>query len=176
MEAGVTFPLRQRVLRPHQSLDQLALPGDDDPDSAHYAAVDAGEVIATASVRREAPPWAPAAQPSWRLRGMATAEQRRGQGVGATVLAAVVEHVRRSGGGLLWCNARTSALSFYRRAGFATRGEPWMDPAIGQHIAMEQLIGRSRGSVSSRSCTPVSSEPVSGSARGADAAADDIEL
>ena len=28
--AEVTFPLRQRVLRPHETLAQLALPGDDD--------------------------------------------------------------------------------------------------------------------------------------------------
>jgi GNAT superfamily N-acetyltransferase len=71
---------------------------------------------------------------------MATADDRRNEGVGAAVLAAVIEHVGRSGGGLLWCNARTPAVPFYERAGFRTRGERWVDPIVGPHIAMELLV------------------------------------
>jgi GNAT superfamily N-acetyltransferase len=71
---------------------------------------------------------------------MATAEDRRREGVGAAVLAAVIEHVARNGGGLLWCNARAPAVSFYEKAGFTTRGEPWDDPVIGPHIAMELFV------------------------------------
>ena len=71
---------------------------------------------------------------------MATAEDRRREGVGTALLDAVIDHVRRCGGGLLWCNARTPAVSFYEGAGFATRGESWDVPDIGPHIAMEQLI------------------------------------
>ena len=138
VEAEATFALRQRVLRPHQSLEQMVFPGDRDKDSAHYAAVDDdGEIVGTATVLREPPPWATDGGPSWRLRGMATAEGRRSQGVGALVLAAAFEHVRSHGGGLLWCNARIPAVEFYRRAGFATRGQSWVEPVIGPHIAME---------------------------------------
>jgi GNAT superfamily N-acetyltransferase len=132
--------LRQRVLRPHQTVEDLRSPADEDADTGHYAAFADGEVIATASVRREAPPWAEGERSSWRLRGMATHEQWRNAGVGAEVLQAVVQHVRGRGGGLLWCNARTPALSFYLRAGFTTRGESWVDPVIGPHVAMEYLV------------------------------------
>lgn len=138
--AAVTYPLRQQVLRPHETLDQLVLPGDDDPDSGHFAAYQGDAVVGTASVRREPPPWAPAPEPSWRLRGMATAEPMRGSGVGTAVLAAVIDHVRRDGGGLLWCNARLPAVPFYERNGFTTRGESWVDPDIGPHIAMERTV------------------------------------
>ncbi len=140
VEASVTFPLRQQVLRPHQTFEQLALPSDDDPDTRHFAVFDDGEVVATGSVRREAPPWAPEEAGAWRVRGMATAPARRNRGVGAAVLAAVVDHVRSRGGGLVWCNARTPALSFYRRAGFVTRGDEWEDPEIGPHVAMERRV------------------------------------
>lgn len=137
----VTLPLRQQVLRPHETLDQLRLTGDDDPDAGHFAAFDAGGlVVGTASVRREAPPWAPAETGAWRLRGMATAELRRGGGIGSAVLHAVVKHVADHGGGLLWCNARLPALAFYQRAGFAIRGEPWDEPQIGPHIAMQRMV------------------------------------
>ena len=75
---------------------------------------------------------------------MATADDRRNEGIGAAVLEAVIEHVRRSGGGLVWCNARTPALTFYERAGFTTRGEGWVDPKIGPHIAMELFVDPAR--------------------------------
>jgi GNAT superfamily N-acetyltransferase len=140
VSAEVTFALRQQVLRPHQTIEQMALPGDHDTDSAHFAAIDDdddGRIVGTGSVRREAPPWPTDEGTSWRLRGMATAEDRRSQGIGAEILAAVFDHVRSHGGGLLWCNARIPAVPFYRRAGLKTRGGSWVEPAIGPHIAME---------------------------------------
>lgn len=140
VEVARTLPLRQQVLRPDESLDELRLPGDDDPETGHFAAILDGEVIGTASVRREEPAWPHDEAASWRLRGMATAEGWRNRGVGAAVLDAVLDHVRHHGGGLLWCNARTPALSFYLRAGFVTRGESWVDLVIGPHIAMEQVL------------------------------------
>jgi GNAT superfamily N-acetyltransferase len=135
--AALTFPLRQQVLRPHETVEQMALPGDDAGDSAHLAAYDGVDIVGTASVRREAPPWPTDGGPTWRLRGMATADGRRGQGIGGAVLAAVFDHVRAHGGGLLWCNARIPAVPFYRRAGFVTHGESWDEAFIGPHIAME---------------------------------------
>jgi predicted GNAT family N-acyltransferase len=143
VDAAVTFPLRQRVLRPHENVTEMALAGDDDPDSGHFAVVDEdGEVVGTASVRREPAPWA-GEGPMWRLRGMATAEGRRSQGIGAAIVAACIDHVGGNGGGLLWCNARVPAVEFYRRAGFETRGEAWVDPDIGPHIAMFRQVAPS---------------------------------
>jgi GNAT superfamily N-acetyltransferase len=139
VDAAVTRPLRQRVLRPHETLAQLVLPGDDDPDSGHFAVVEGDEVVATGSVRRQRPPW-PVDGPAWRLRGMATTEDHRGRGLGGAVLAAAVAHVGDHGGGWLWCNARLPAVAFYRRAGFAIRGESWEEPLIGPHVAMELLV------------------------------------
>ena len=138
--ASVTFPLRQRILRPHETLDQLALPGDDDPDAGHFAAFADDAVIGTASVRREPPPWQPDLASGWRLRGMATAEGLRSTGVGTAALTAVIEHVGQHGGGLLWCNARMPAFEFYRRNGFTSRGDSWDDPVIGPHIVMERQV------------------------------------
>ena len=139
--ADVTLPLRQRVLRPHETLEQLALHGDDAPDAGHFAAFDEeDEVVGTATVRRHPPPWDPDDASAWRLRGMATAEGVRSRGVGSQVLAAVVDHVADNGGGVLWCNARTPAIEFYRRAGFETRGEEWLDPVIGPHIVMLRWV------------------------------------
>jgi GNAT superfamily N-acetyltransferase len=141
-----TLALRQAVLRPDQTLDQMALPGDDDPATAAYAAVDAGgEVQSVARVTLEAPPFPSAemAAPgtrAWRLRGMATRPEARGQRIGSAVLQACIDYVSSQGGGLLWCNARVPAVGLYRRGGFATYGKEWVDPVIGPHIVMWRLV------------------------------------
>jgi GNAT superfamily N-acetyltransferase len=139
LTAAETFSLRQRILRPHDTFDELSLL-DDDLDACHFGAVDDGTVIGAASVRREKAPWTVDIRQSWRLRGMATAEDRRSRGVGTAILEAVIQHVRQRGGGLLWCNARIAAVSFYERAGFRTRGESWDDPILGPHVAMEMRV------------------------------------
>src|SRR5438445_4513625 len=136
----ITLPLRQQVLRPHQALDELRLPGDDDPDTGHFAALaEDGMVVGTASVRREPAPWARGG--AWRLRGMTTAEVHRNAGIGTAVMRAVLDHVASRGGGLLWCHARVPAVGFYQRAGFKTRGRPFDEPHIGPHIAMQRRVG-----------------------------------
>jgi GNAT superfamily N-acetyltransferase len=137
----VTFPLRHRVLRAHQTLEELRFPADDDPRSAHFGAVDpTGEIVSTAVVFPEAPPWEPSAEGAFRLRGMATDEAWRGRGIGAAVLAAAVDHVAAEGGRLLWCNARLPAVPLYARAGFERVGEEWDEPHIGPHVAMQLRI------------------------------------
>jgi GNAT superfamily N-acetyltransferase len=138
--------LRQAVLRPHQTLEEVRWGPDGHASSAHFCADgEDGEIVCVASVWREPPPWQPA-DPNmsrlagWRLRGMATAPEWRGKGAGSAVLKAVVAHVAGAGGGLLWCNARLGAVEFYERGGMVTRGEQWEEPFIGPHIAMYMTV------------------------------------
>jgi len=128
-----TADLRRRVLRGGRPVD-LA---DDDPTLFHVGAYGGEQLVGTGNVRRDPAPWAPDV-PAWRLRGMATEPERRGEGVGAAVLEALLEHCQAEGGGELWCNARTPARSFYLRAGFTEVGEEWVDPEIGPHVRMRR--------------------------------------
>lgn len=138
---AVTHPLRALVLRAGAPPERVRLAIDDLPDTAAFAGrTGSGEVVGTAIVTPEPCPWLPERPGAWRLRGMATAESWRGAGVGARVLAAVVEHVRARGGALVWCNARVPARRFYERAGFAVHGDEWDDPEIGPHVAMWRTV------------------------------------
>jgi GNAT superfamily N-acetyltransferase len=135
--AELTYPLRRRVLRPHQTVESLRLPGDDHPATGTFAArTPDGEVVGTATVRAEPCPWRPDHAGAWRLRGMATAPEFRGRGVGALVLRAAIAHVTLHDGHLIWCNARIPARRFYEREGFAAEGDEWVDPQIGPHVRM----------------------------------------
>jgi GNAT superfamily N-acetyltransferase len=97
-------------------------PADDLADTVHVAAVHGGEVVGVATVFPEELDGAPA----WRLRGMAVEQSRRGEGVGSLLLAEVCELVRRRGATVLWCNARRTALEFYRAHGFTVGGDEFL--------------------------------------------------
>jgi predicted GNAT family N-acyltransferase len=151
VKATATWELRQAVLRPHETVDQMALADDDDPATGTFGAIsNDGEIVGTVRVAPGAPPfpvstYATPDSPTWRLRGMATREDVRNGGVGSELLARAIQHVADLGGGLLWCNARVPAINLYRRAGFVEHGEVWEDPDIGPHIVMWRVVTRRRG-------------------------------
>ena len=137
VDPELTLPLRQRVLRPRLPVQTALLPGEREPDAAHVAArLPDGEVVASAVLLREGFALIPDRADAWRLRGMATEERMRDQGIGGRVLGYVINHVAGHGGGVLWCHARVPARRFYQRAGFASIGAEWADPHFGPHVAM----------------------------------------
>ncbi len=147
-----SYPLRHAVLRPHQSAAEVVWENDDEPGTATYGAVErAGRsIVGVATVFPEPAPFdvteagvpkgAGGATTTWRLRGMATRPDAQGQGIGTSVLKAVLDHVAAAGGDLLWCNARVSAVAFYKRAGFRTWGPEWVISSIGPHVVMWRWI------------------------------------
>jgi ribosomal protein S18 acetylase RimI-like enzyme len=68
---------------------------------------------------------------------MATDEAHRDQGLGALVLAALVEHARKEGAERVWCLARMNAIGFYEGAGWeVVSDEPIYVPGVGEHRRM----------------------------------------
>jgi predicted GNAT family N-acyltransferase len=114
-------------------------PGDDDASTVHVGAYIGERLVGIASLYREGRP----GQDGWRLRGMASAPDARGTGIGRALLDACVAHVAAAGGGELWCNARTPALPFYAKAGFEVISEPFDIPGIGPHVVMRRWVGAS---------------------------------
>jgi GNAT superfamily N-acetyltransferase len=132
VDPAITRPLRQRVLRPHESLEELA---SHEPPGVHaVAAFDGTALVGCGFVCPDGGPG------EWRVRGMATAPEHRGRGIGAQILAALVDHARAQGATRVWCNARTPALSLYERAGFAIESEEFEIPGIGPHFVMARRV------------------------------------
>jgi GNAT superfamily N-acetyltransferase len=129
VEVAEVRPLRAAILRGGGELETAVWPGDDDPRAGHYAVRDSGgEIVAVGSVVLEGP--------GWRVRGMATAPEARGRGLGSIILAALLAHARDHGDGTVWCNARPRAMPLYERAGFVPVGDPWDEPGLGPHHRM----------------------------------------
>jgi ribosomal protein S18 acetylase RimI-like enzyme len=127
-----TRALRQAVLRPHQTVAEMA--ANEPRDVFAVGAFRDGELVAVGLIGLDG------GSSAWRVRGMATAPDARGQGAGAAVLDALLTHARQSGGERVWCNARTPAISLYARAGFAVVSEEFTLPQIGPHVVMEMRL------------------------------------
>ncbi len=124
-----TRELRRAVLRPHQTLAQLA--ADESPLAFALGAFDGDQLIAAGAVVPDGEPGA------WRIRGMATTPAARGRGAGTAVLDALIAHARAQGATRIWCNARSPARSLYERAGLRVVSEEFVLPEIGPHYVME---------------------------------------
>lgn len=131
IEPAESRELRWKVLRPHETLQAVAL--GERADGHTVGAFAHGRLIATGSI-------VPEGAGSFRVRGMATAPEARARGAGSAVLAALVEHARAHDARRVWCNARTPALSLYERAGFVPVSDEFELPHIGPHYRMELTL------------------------------------
>lgn len=141
ISAAETRPLRQTILRPGQTLEQLIYRGDDDADTLHAGAFHNGTLVGIASVARGPCPRADLPAP-WQLRGMATAPEVRGLGYGRALIMACLSHVAAHGGLTLWCNGRTSAAGFYTALGFTALGEEFVTDTGPHYVFYRPIAGR----------------------------------
>lgn len=117
-----THALRRRVLRAGTPSDEVRFEGDD--DALHLATVrpEQPDTIVGVSTWLTQPfPDEPNSN-AWRLRGMATAPEVRGQGAGAELVRAGLDRAREAGAQLVWARARLDAISFYEHLGFEPLG------------------------------------------------------
>lgn len=147
--AQTTFDLRRRVLRGGQPEADVAFPQDALPGSFHLGVFAEGcrdrgaspdAVVAVASFSPESTTHRPGRR-AVHLRGMAVTFECQGQGVGRLLFAAAVARLRDDGAEVLWCNARDTALDFYRKLGFAVVGDGFIQPETGlpHHVAILDL-------------------------------------
>jgi predicted GNAT family N-acyltransferase len=68
--------------------------------------------------------------PDGHIGRMAVRKSARGRGIGAAVLQALLAEAKRLGYGRLVLHAQTHALDFYRRHGFVTEGDEFMEAGI----------------------------------------------
>jgi len=127
-----TRALRQSVLRPHMTIDEMV--ESEPPEAFGVGAFEGDELIAVGLIGREGEPG------DWRVRGMATAPEARGRGAGSAVLQALLRHAVQRGGRRAWASVRTPARSLYERAGFAPISDVFEVPHIGPHVIMRREL------------------------------------
>ena len=140
LPSTATWPLRHLVLRPGRPLAACHWEGDDLPTTHHFGIKDGEDIVGIGSLFERACDIAPGPG-AWQLRGMATHPSRRNEGLGGRLLGYMLEYCRNTlGGRIMWCNARSPAVPFYRHHGFETVGQEFTIELIGPHYRMRQAL------------------------------------
>lgn len=134
--------LRHVVLRAGLPREAAIFAGDELPSSRHYGAFllngSPGRAVGCATLHLNQ--WE--TEPAWQLRGMATADDFRGRGLGRAMLDRVDRELLEdvSAPRLLWCNAREPAIGFYELLGWRVMSERFDIPTAGAHVRMLRRI------------------------------------
>lgn len=146
--AEEALAVRHPVLRPGQPVADAIFGCDAEAATRHFGAFDeGGELVGVVTIHPAVFEWAAgrragvAEEGAWQLRGMATLPGVRGAGYGVALVRHVHAVVRReAGAGLIWCNARVKAVSFYEKLGWEVVGEEFDIPTVGPHFRMFRRV------------------------------------
>ena len=128
------LPLRSLVLRNGKPLTECEFEGDRNYDTFHLGYVENDKIRSIASLMRN--DYFPEEGEGYQLRGMATDPDFGGRGYGAALINFAVEYLKEYQTDYLWCNARSSAATFYKKLGFINESPEFDIPGIGFHYEM----------------------------------------
>lgn len=127
------FQIRDAVFVDEQQLTDDARHDPDDPESIHYLAWQEGVPIGTGRLTM----FGREAQVAW----VAVRADRRGGGVGKTLMRAMIERARQEGGEYVLLNAQTHAVGFYEDLGFRLVGSEFSMGGIGHYVMVLRFAG-----------------------------------
>ncbi|RYE34160.1 MAG: GNAT family N-acetyltransferase [Sphingobacteriaceae bacterium] len=130
--AEQTWPMRQTVMYPQFSIEQVKL--EDDAAGRHFGLFLAEEltVVVSVFVQNEA----------MQFRKLATKTDQQGKGYGRQMMQFIIELASAENLKTIWCNARLSAENFYKQFGFEVFGETWQQNGHDFVVMRKQILGR----------------------------------
>ena len=127
--------IRNEVLREGKlTLDECRFPTDKITGAFHLGYYIDDKLLSIASCHPQNYEGFPGV--GYQLRGMATIEEHRGQGLGNQLLNFAIVYLRGQKANYLWCNARKRALPFYQNMGFEIISAEFEVPVIGPHYVL----------------------------------------
>jgi len=129
------LPIRCEVLRDNRlTLDECRWPSDALAEAFHLGYYVDDELACIASFHPQL--YGEFNGTGYQLRGMATIEKYRGQGIGNQLLNFALTYLRGQKVNYVWCNARSKALKFYKGLGFEVISGEFEVPVIGPHYVL----------------------------------------
>ena len=133
IKAEDTYPIRKSILRKGMTLS-YKMSGDHDNETLHLGLFESEKVVCIASFMKMSNSLFDGNQVQ--LRGMATSDSYQGKGYGKLLLSEAESKLKSRGVDLLWCNARTVAIDFYKKLGYQTVGNIFEVAEVGPHYLM----------------------------------------
>lgn len=133
IKAEDTYPIRKSILRNGMTLSH-EMSGDHEAETLHLGLFQAGELVCVGSFMKASKAIFEGSQ--FQLRGMASTNNSQGKGFGKLLLTEAEKTLKNQGVEILWCNARTIALGFYKKLGYQIVGDVFQVEQVGPHFLM----------------------------------------
>jgi len=109
----LTWRLRRDVLYPSKKLFEMEM--DEDTYGTHFGIFKDVKLAGVISLFQNGT--------DFQFRKLAIDPLLQKTGIGNSLLQYVTDYAQENGGTRIWCNARVTAIGFYRKAGFSESGE-----------------------------------------------------
>jgi GNAT superfamily N-acetyltransferase len=125
----LTWRIRKLAMYPEKEIKQMELANDF--DGIHFGIYHEYELTGVVSLFEDGN--------TAQFRKMAVLPAEQGKGFGKQLLLYVIDYCKQQKIETLWCNARTSAVVFYKKIGFVTIAEPYLQNQL-EYIKMELKV------------------------------------
>ena len=139
ISAEETYLVRLPVLRPGKPLESCVFDGDTLKTTIHIGLFSKEKLLGVCSFFKTSNPLF-AVKSQYQLRGMAVLKAHQQHGLGTMLLAHGENLLKKSHANMVWCNARETAIGFYKKNGYTTQGKPFNIPGVGIHYAMHKTL------------------------------------
>ncbi len=129
-----TLELRSKVLRNNLPIADCVFPTDKVDGAFHLGCFAEEHLVSIASFFPNQ--YKEKSTPGYQLRGMATLKEQAGKGYGAKLIDFALSQLKVTNAAYLWCNARTSAIEFYKKKGFDVVSSEFEIEGVGPHYEM----------------------------------------
>lgn len=134
-----TFIVRHPVLRKGKPIETCVFDDDDLETTHHFGLFDDLNLIGIISLFLKTNPIF-AENIQAQIRGMAIVESHQKKGLGEALVKHCEEHCITNQFNLIWFNARTAAVGFYKKMGYEVKGNSFEIPEVGEHYLMYKKI------------------------------------
>ncbi|MDA6070738.1 GNAT family N-acetyltransferase [Flavobacterium sp. AC] len=130
-----TYIVRQPVLRKGKPIESCTFEGDDLKTTHHFGLFDDENLTGIISLFDKINPIF-AEKNQAQIRGMAVLETYQKKGFGETLVKYCETYCITNKVDLIWFNARTTAVGFYKKMNYQPQGEPFEIKDVGEHYLM----------------------------------------
>lgn len=130
----LTLGLRSKILRNGLPSQQCVFPTDEIEGAFHLAFYTDGEIACIASFFPNN--YKDKKELGYQLRGMASDTMFAGKGYGSELVKFAIEYIKNTNAQYIWCNARSSAIDFYKKLGFNLVSNEFEIAGVGPHYEM----------------------------------------
>ncbi|OXB07144.1 GNAT family N-acetyltransferase [Flavobacterium plurextorum] len=134
-----TYIVRQPVLRNGKPIESCIFEGDDLETTHHFGLFQNENLTGIISLFTQSNPIF-AENLQGQIRGMAILENHQKKGFGEALVKHCEDYCKQNKVDLIWFNARTAAVGFYKRMNYEVLGEPFEIKDVGEHYLMFKKI------------------------------------